>query len=266
VHRSKIVTLTTDFGNSDAYVAAMKGRILSITPEVNIVDVSHEIEPGNILQAAFVLSGSLGFFPEGTVHLVVVDPTVGSPRRGLAISSGGHFFVGPDNGVFTLFLGGASVHELKRKEFFAKDISPTFHGRDIFAPVAAHLALGASVEAFGPEVSDPTLIEIPEPRIEKDKRIRGEVIHIDRFGNLVTNIKEELITDIVSGRRELNVVVKGRLIRGLKRYYSQGPKGELLALIGSSGHLEIAVSGGSARSLLAARVGTEVEVAPAAPP
>ncbi len=264
MQRSKIVTITTDFGRQDAYVAAMKGRILSIAPDANIVEVTQEIEPGNIRQAAFVLSCAVAFFPEGSVHLAVVDPTVGSSRRGLAVSSRGQFFVGPDNGLFTPFLKGASIRELSEKKFFAEKISPTFHGRDIFALVAGHIASGVDIDTFGPEVEDPVVIEMPEPHIE-NKCIVGEVIHIDRFGNLITNINEETVRGFAA-KEELTVSVEGEELRGLKRYYSEAPKGRLLALIGASGHLEIALAGGSAEKLLKAQIGTKVKVTLRAPP
>jgi S-adenosylmethionine hydrolase len=255
-----LITLTTDFGMQDGNVGVMKGVIYGINPHIKIVDLSHDIEPQNIVQAAFVLSRHCRYFPAGTIHLVVVDPGVGSERRALIVQTAEAFFVAPDNGVLTYVVRDARraikhIIDISNPRFWLHNISHVFHGRDIFAPVAAHLSLGVPVSAFGEEVND--LVTFPLPQVEMGKgKLKGQVVHIDRFGNLLTNIYRR---DLLSWR-EIRVRVGKREIVGLSRTYADGQEGEVIAYIDSSEELAVAVVNGSARDLLSAQVGDEVEV------
>ncbi|OGP58342.1 MAG: hypothetical protein A2V67_03960 [Deltaproteobacteria bacterium RBG_13_61_14] len=252
--RSGIITLTSDFGDQDSYVAAIKAVILGIFPEARLVDISHQVPAQDITHAAYLLKSSALYFPAGTVHLAVVDPGVGSSRRAIALESQGHFFVGPDNGIFTDFLGPESrTFLLNRPEFFRPRVSATFHGRDIFAPVAGHLAKGADLESLGEPIFDPKKLPRPEPKVLPD-RIVGEVIHVDRFGNLITNIPSELIPS------RSTIRIMGKDIPGLSPHYQSAPAGVLLALIGSTGLLEISLPEDSAAQRLKAWTGQAVEV------
>jgi hypothetical protein len=253
---SGIITLTTDFGLSDAYVAMMKGVILSINPSARLVDVTHQVGTGSIFQAALLIRETFPYFPEGTVHLAVVDPGVGSDRRLLALQAGAHFFVGPDNGlfwpVFRDFEGSQAV-QLTQSRYFLPSITQTFHGREIFAPVAAHLSLGLSLESFGPTVEDLTKLTIPQPYVQGEV-LCGQIIRVDNFGNLVTNISAREVLDFLeSGPPRIEA---GKLvIRKLSRIYADGEDGEPLALINSSNLLELAVKLGRASEYIGLRNG-----------
>lgn len=255
-----LITLTTDFGMQDGNVGVMKGVIYGINPQVRIVDLSHDIEPQKIAQAAFVLSRHYRYFPAGAIHLVVVDPGVGSERRALIVQTAEAFFVAPDNGVLTYVVHDARraikhIIGISNPRFWLHHISHVFHGRDIFAPVAAHLSLGVPVFAFGEEAND--LVTFPLPQVERrEGKLKGQVAHIDRFGNLLTNIYRR---DLLSWR-EIKVRVRNREIAGLSRAYANGQEGEVIAYIDSSEELAVAVVNGSARDLLGAQVGDEVEV------
>jgi S-adenosylmethionine hydrolase len=254
--RGSVITLTTDFGNADPWVGIMKGVIAGINPDAAVIDLTHGISPQNIREAAFVLLVGTPFFPKGTVHVAVVDPGVGGDRRALAVETPDCLLVGPDNGVLSwAFRGveGAVVREIREAGYIREPVSSTFHGRDVFAPAAAHLSRGVRIGALGPPVADPVILEFP--RTTKDGRtIRGEVLYIDRFGNLMTNIRP----DDRQGVRE--VVIGNTTIRGLSAYYGEGGDGQAIALVGSTDFLEIAVNRGSAAERLGARVGDEVRV------
>lgn len=245
-----IITLTTDFGLGDHYVGVMKGVVLSINENAALVDVTHSIASHDVGAASFVVGNSYRFFPEGTVHLVVVDPGVGSERRPLAIRAAGHFFVGPDNGVFSSVLhsrAGVRVHEITNGKYFREEVSSTFHGRDVFSPVAAHLSLGVSLSELGPEAGGPEIL--PEQGCSAEGgRIRGAVVYADKFGNLVTSIP----TEVLRNKARAEVSVGGKTIRGVSRSYSSAAPGEILAVGGSSGYVEISVNRGSARDALGA--------------
>lgn len=187
VMTTKIITLTTDFGTRDGFVGIMKGVILSIAPETRIVDIGHWVRPQDVLEGQFLLVRAVPYFPKGAIHVAVIDPDVGTSRRPIAVEKDGMFFIGPDNGVFTPWLDGAKVYHLTNTRYFLDKPSATFHGRDIFAPVSAHLAKGVPLAEMGELIEDPVRLEIPKPKIKKGT-IRGEVIHIDYFGNLITNI------------------------------------------------------------------------------
>lgn len=253
---SGIITLTTDFGLSDPYVAMMKGVILSINPSATLVDVTHQIGTGSVSQAALLVRETFLYFPEGTVHLAVVDPGVGSRRRLIALEAAAHFFVGPDNGLFWPvvrdFEGAKAVH-LTESHFFLPSITQTFHGREIFAPVAARLSLGLSLESLGPTVRDLIKLAIPQPYIEEGVLL-GQIIRVDNFGNLITNISSRELTNFLessSPRIETGKLV----IRNLSRIYADCEEGEPLALINSSGLMEIAVNLGRASEYTGLRDG-----------
>ncbi len=239
-----IVTLTTDFGWGDYYVGAMKGVILGIAPEAQLVDISHQIPPQDVLAAAFVLRHAACEFPPGTVHLAVVDPGVGTQRRPLALHSSGHLWVGPDNGLFSFVLNRADsrVHEIARRDLGRPDPSSTFHGRDLFAPLAAHLGRGLDLASVGPAVADPVRLAESAPR-KSANRIAGHVIHIDGFGNLVTNIAA---AEIAPWGPALCIRLGAHVLTQLCRTYADVEPGAPLALIGSTGLLEVAVNRGHA--------------------
>jgi hypothetical protein len=270
-----IITLTTDFGSIDGYPGIMKGVILSLTSNVVIVDITHEVAPHNIRQAAFVLKVACRYFPHGTVHVAVVDPGVGSERRILAVRTAQATFVGPDNGVLDWVLDGQMIESavyVTDPRYWLPEVSQTFHGRDIFAPVAAHLARGISIEALGPPATDWLRLLFPQPRMSKGRVVVGEVIYIDRFGNLITNVQvdaEALEVTNVLGKSRGPVLsqssvaeVVGRRISGIKRSYAEAAPHELLVLVGSSGYLEVALRDGSAAVTLGARIGDTVSIEP----
>ena len=276
-----IITLTTDFGTEDGYVAAMKGVILGINPDATIVDVSHQVPPQRILHGAFVLGSASRYFGPETVHLAVVDPGVGTPRRALVLVTPEGVFTGPDNGIFSYVVlaqasegidrdssradrdafgkpitvavpEGCSAFALSRAEFWRHPVSSTFHGRDVFAPVAAHLSVGVPPESLGDPVGEVVCLSVLRPETGREG-IRGRIVHVDRFGNLVTNISPpDLPGD------DVEVEIAGRCIEGLSATYASCPG--LSVLVGSHGWLEIAVGDGSAAAELGAGPGSEVLV------
>jgi len=233
----------------------MKGVILGIAPEVHIVDLSHSIAPQNILEAQFLLQRAEPYFPQDTIHVAVVDPGVGSSRRPVIVRTQRCIFLGPDNGIFTPWLDGAEIRHLNRKEYFNPKVSGTFHGRDIFAPVAAYLARGIKLQDLGSVITDPIRKSIPQPQI-KTGEIIGEIIHIDDFGNLITNIA----TEDLAGFRNPIIRIGRKAIKGLVNSYSDVTSGTLCALVGSHGKLEIALSMGNASQALGANLGQNVIV------
>ena len=256
-----VITLLTDFGLQDAYVGAMKGVVLSINPQAQMVDLTHEVAAQDVEAAAFLLHGAYRYFPTGTIHVIVVDPGVGSERRGLAGRVGEHFFVAPDNGVLSWALADApscEMVELKNAEYFLPNVSRTFHGRDVFAPVAAHLSLGVSLATFGPPVTDPVRFDVPQP-VVVENQITAQVIHVDRFGNLITNVTDETL---MRWQGQANVVIEiaGQRIEGVSATYSAAASHGLIALFESSGHLEIAVREGSAAERLGVGRGASVQI------
>jgi len=255
-----VIALTTDFGNSGPYVSAMKGVILGINPAVQLVDVSHEIGPQNIREAALCLGQVVPFFPHGTIHVVVVDPGVGTERRLLCVRMHEQVFLAPDNGVLSWAARGAVAIErfhLMESRFWRPEVSATFHGRDILAPVAAHLSLGVAPHELGPAV--PEWVELPWPTsIRSTSRIEGEVLALDRFGNLITNIGESELS--LAGKLIVRICCSGQTINQVVRTYADVSTGQLLALVGSSGLVEIAVRNGSAAERLRASEGSPVVV------
>ncbi len=257
-----IITLTTDFGLADSYVAAMKGVILGIAPQAVVIDITHQIAPQNVREAAYVLRTALPYFPPATIHVVVVDPGVGSARRPIAARAGEGFLVGPDNGVFTYALPAgqpaACVH-LDKPDYWLAQISRTFHGRDIFSPVAAHLANGVPLQALGSSIDDPVRFEMQPPRREPDGSLHGQVIHVDRFGNLVSNLPGGWLAG-----RIWTVRIAGRQIIGPSLAYAEVAPGQLLTLVSSEATLEVAVRDGSATERLGVAAGEPIEAWPRA--
>ncbi len=253
-----IVTLTTDFGTRDSYVAEMKAVILGITRAVHLVDVTHEIGPQQVLEGALVLEAVAPRFPPGTIHVAVVDPGVGTARRGLVVAAAGQVFVGPDNGLFTPAFrsGGWQAFELAAPEYRLPAVSTTFHGRDVFAPAAAHLALGAAPERFGPRVEDPVRLSWPEAR-EARGAVVGTVVHVDRFGNLITSIDARRVQAMLRSGGRAEVRIAGRTL-SLVGTYGDLPVRGVGALVGSRDRLEIFVRDGSAAARL--RVGRGARV------
>ncbi|HEY7647603.1 MAG TPA: SAM-dependent chlorinase/fluorinase [Methylomirabilota bacterium] len=253
--------MTTDFGLKDSYVAELKAVILSLVREVHLVDVTHEVEPQQIVEAALALDAAAGFFPPGTIHVAVVDPGVGTARRGIVVAAAGHLFVGPDNGLFTPVVarGAWTAFELAAPEFRLPEVSRTFHGRDIFAPAAAHLALGVEPSRFGPPVTDPICLPWAEARAVADG-YAGTVIHVDRFGNLVTSISAAQVA-AVTGDGQAAVKVAGHLLP-LVGTFADLPPGGAGALVGSRNRLEVVVRDGSAATRLRAHRETPVLLRP----
>jgi len=256
-----IITLTTDFGLADSYVAQMKGAILSINAEAVIVDLSHHIPPQDLLRAASCVGEAYARFPKQTIHVVVVDPGVGSRRTAVALEADEHRFVAPDNGVLSEIVrccGNVRIVELATTRFWRHPVSHTFHGRDVFAPVAAHWSLDVDLLEFGPQLERPLRrLEIPVATRHADA-LEGRVLWADAFGNLITNIDDQQLP--APGRENLSVEVAGHRITGVHHFYAEAPEGELLALVGSSGRLEIAVCQGSALETLNCSESPQVRV------
>jgi len=268
-----IITLTTDFGLNDEYVGVMKGVILSRCPDAVLVDLTHNIGKQDLRQAAYVIPAAVPYFPSGTVHVIVVDPWVGTNRRILLVKSGGHFFLAPDNGILTLVLGqdrGAECYEVDCPDLYLKPVSNTFHGRDIFAPVAAALAGGADISALGRPVPAAAVerLDLPGIMVDRQRRsIRGEVVRVDHFGNLVSNIHRQSVAGVAGGEdfSQMVISVCGQRIEGMADSYAAVPPRSLLAIFGSRGYLEIALNQGSAAEQLNAGCGTRIEIAPVGP-
>ncbi|MGH7455548.1 MAG: SAM hydrolase/SAM-dependent halogenase family protein [bacterium] len=252
--------MLTDFGQRDGYVAAMKGVMLDLDPAVKLVDVSHEVEPQNVPAGAFILEAHFRYFPAGTVHVAVIDPGVGSERAALAGYAGGHFFVAPDNGLldFCCDFSDLQAVRLTQKKFWRDTISATFHGRDIFAPVAAHLARGEPLHNLG----EPFVLQRKLPplqcQIEK-KVLQGQIAYIDRFGNLISNVSEQQLREFAKGQ-PVTVTLAGQLIGGLSKAYAEVPPNAPIVLFGSFGFLEIGVNLGNAQLRFGARCGTPIAI------
>jgi len=258
-----LVTFTSDFGHDDWFVGVVHGVIHAVCPEARVVDLTHDIPPGHVARAAFVLEAAAPDFPPGAVHLAVVDPGVGTDRRPLALRAREQFFVGPDNGLLEWGLSdpAADVHAVTERRFLREPVSRTFHARDVFAPVAAHLARGEKLGAFGARLADPIRLDRPRPR-RIDGRLVGRVAFVDHFGNAITDLSEQDLSDAFPLVPEagLKVLVAGRRLGGLARAYGDAKVGSLLAIIGSSGRLEIAQVGGDAAERLGLGEGDEVAV------
>lgn len=257
---SSIITLTTDYGSRDSFAASMKGVILKVNAQAQIVDLSHEIGPQDIWEAAFTLKSAYTAFPKGTVHLAVVDPGVGSGRRPIIVVTDSYYFVGPDNGLFSLVYQEAErirVHHITSSHYYLPNPGPTFHGRDIFAPVAAWLTKGIPSGNFGEEITDFVKLNVPLAK-KAENGFEGHVVHIDRFGNAITNITYKDIQSFIPEGGQLgavSVAVAGKEIKGLKKFYAEAAPGEPGAIINSSGHLEIFLFKQNARTALSIKRG-----------
>ncbi len=259
--KNPIITLLTDFGTKGHYVASMKGAILNINPQCVLIDITHQVDPQDIEEAGFILANTYSYFPKGTIHLSVVDPGVGGIRKPILVVTRNYFFVGPDNGLLTLVAQREKIKQvvvLNKKKYFLPKISGTFHGRDIFAPVAAHLSLGVKPNAFGYEIKSMKELGFPKP-IAKEGKLFGEILHIDAFGNTISNIDEEKLFRFIQ-RRRFAIRAGRKVISGLKRGYWEGKKGEPIALLGSSGFLEISVRKGNAQRMLKLKKGDPIVV------
>ena len=261
-----VITLMTDFGIKDGNVGVMKGVIWGICPTAQISDLSHVVQAQNIREAGYILARSVPYFPKGSIHVVVVDPGVGTERRPMAAQIGDWFYVGPDNGTITVWLERANQDgwrtkfvELNRAQYWLQSVSHVFHGRDIFSPIAAHLANGVSLSELGTSFNKPVLLGLPRPE-KMEHGWRGEVIHIDHFGNVSTNIRFENLGDAMKEKENINVRLNGIEINGMVNTFGERPVGELVALIGSTGNLGIAVVNGNAQQRLGTKVGDSVEV------
>ena len=255
---SKVITLLTDFGWQDEFVGVMKGVIWGIAPEVQIADITHGIQPQNILQGALILGRAYRYFPAGSIHVVVVDPGVGTQRRGIAVRVGDQTFVGPDNGLFTIPLASGEpwlAVSLDNPACHLPVVSRTFHGRDVFAPVAAHLANGMPLEALGETVAQPVKIPIPRPK-RTGNIWQAQVLLVDSFGNLITNLTGDDLAD----ERVIEVTCQGQMVRGLTETFGTSQPGQLIAMLDSSNSLSLCVVNGSAAQRLGAGAGAKVEV------
>jgi S-adenosyl-L-methionine hydrolase (adenosine-forming) len=255
-----IITLTTDYGTNDHLVGVMKGVILKIQPEAQIVDINHSVVPYDLLDGALTIGAAYSYFPARTVHVVVVDPGVGSPRRPILVAAGNQYFIAPDNGVLSLVYERESpvfVRHITSDHYFLRPVSATFHGRDIFVPVAAWLTKNWQTEAFGDEISDQIRFTLPKPKSEKGS-LRGAVLCVDRFGNLMTNLRPEHLPEAMRADGALKMTVGGKPVKKFVETFAQGPVNEPVALLGSSGFIEIAVNKGSAAKTLGAARGAEV--------
>jgi S-adenosylmethionine hydrolase len=260
-----VISLMTDFGIKDGNVGVMKGVIWGICPAAPILDLSHMIQPQNIREAAYIFARSVPYFPTGSIHVVVVDPGVGTQRRPMAARIGDWFYVGPDNGTVTGLLERAEQEgwqmtfvELNEKKYWLPTVSHVFMGV-IFSPVAAHLANGVSLRDLGTSFEEPVRLELPKPEQTKDGW-RGEVTHIDHFGNISTDIRIEHLGDATEAKEKIIVRLRGSEIHGMVNTFGERPVGELIALIGSTGNLGVSVVNGNAAQKLGAKVGDVVEV------
>lgn len=261
----RFIILLTDFGLKDGYVGTMKGVISNINPEATIYDLTHDITPQDVEGASVVLSSSYRFFPKQSIFVAVVDPGVGSERNIIAVKTSSYIFLAPDNGLLSLAIERENVRSIVRvvnRRYFLKDISSTFHGRDIFAPVAGYISLGVRMEEIGIPTRDMVRLNISEVRMVPGRSLTGRVIYIDRFGNIMTNITEENFLSFTRGieKREAILVIKRKIITRFVDSYSQGRPGELIILKGSSGYLEISINKGRASDALKVSPGDTVEM------
>lgn len=259
-----IITLTTDFGTNDHFVGAMKGVILDIVPEAQIIDICHSVQAFDVLDAALTISQAYSYFPTRTVHVIVVDPGVGTARRPIIASSDKYHFVAPDNGVLSLVYAREErmhVRHITSQHYFMQPVSNTFHGRDIFSPVAAYLAKEVDALKFGDEVDDYVKFNAPKPKALDGTKLRGVVLKVDRFGNLITNVTpQDAPTLFGAGAKRFKIAVGTREITEMHNAYAEGAPGEVFGVLGSMGFLEIAANRGSAAQVTGAGKGTEVSI------
>ena len=257
---NRLITFTTDFGLSDHFVGIMKGVVAGIAPAARVIDISHDVAPYNVTEAAFIIAEAWPYFPKRTIHVVVVDPGVGSARRPILAEAGGHFFVAPDNGVLSMVFDAAphKVRVISNPKFMRREISRTFHGRDVFAPAAAHLAKGAQAAAFGKLIHDYIRAGIARPARLGPASWRGTILKVDRFGNLITNFAASDFAGI--NARPFEMRAGAQRIHRLALTYAETEVGDLFVIVGSSGYLEIAANQTSAAGLLGCSAGAPVEL------
>ena len=258
---ARLITLMTDFGTSDHYVGVMKGVILNINPQVEIVDITHAIPPQDVSAAAFLIDSAYRYFPTGTIHVIVVDPGVGSERRAIVCRTETACFICPDNGILTHILRDEEpIHTVtvENSAYFLPQVSNTFHGRDIFAPIAAHLSRGVPIGKLGSPVAQPLQLPIPKPQVT-DKTVIGQVIWIDSFGNLITNISQEILESLEGGSGVVIHTGNAKIDR-LNQSYTESTVGEPLAIVGSFNRLEIAINQGSAAQALGLERGDTITI------
>lgn len=260
-----IITITTDYGSRDAFAASIKGVIYKTNPQAQVVDITHEIGPQDIWEAAFTLRSAYSHFPKGTIHLAVVDPGVGSGRRPIIVVTESYFFIGPDNGLFSLIYQEAErlrVLHITSPHYFLPNPGPTFHGRDIFAPVAGWLSKGIPSGNFGEEITDFIKLNIPTPKITANT-VDGHVVHVDRFGNIITNITFKDVQPLMGEAPDLNaavVTLAGKEIKGLRKFYAEAAPGAPGAIFNSSGALEVFLFKQNARTVLSVKRGEAVRL------
>jgi S-adenosylmethionine hydrolase len=256
-----IITLLTDFGTKDHYVASIKGVILNINPQCTVIDITHQVNPHDVQEGSFILANAYSYFPKGTIHLSVVDPGVGGKRKAILLVAKNYFFIGPDNGLFTLVAERERVTQvigLTNKRYFLPNASTTFHGRDIFAPVAGHLSLGINPKAFGEKLNHWVKLGLKEPEAV-GKELLGEILLIDHFGNLISNIDQTRFRNFIKGRSFV-IRIGRKTVSDIKGGYWEGKKQEVLALFGSGGFLEVSVKEGSAQKVLKVKRGDPIQI------
>lgn len=259
-----IITLTTDFGINDHFVGAVKGVILDIVPEAAIVDITHAIQAYDVLDGAIAISQTYTYFPTGTVHMVVVDPGVGTTRRPIIASSDGYHFVAPDNGVLSMVYAKEErihVRHVTSEHYFRQPVSNTFHGRDVFAPVAAYLAKMVDSHKFGDEIEDYVKFAAPRPKPAGDNRLRAVVLKVDRFGNMITNLTPQDAPSLFGANpTSFKIIVGSKEITDIRSAYAEGAPGEVFGILGSMGYLEIVANRAAAAQLTGAGKGSEVSI------
>ena len=260
-----IITLTTDFGNKDYFVGNIKGVILGINRDLDIISISHEVRSYNIREGAFIINAAYKYFPKSSIHIGIVDPGVGGTRRPILVEANNHYFIGPDNGLFSYIYKEdpkVKVIEIKSEHYFLKSEGTTFHGRDIFAPVAAWLSKGVKMTNFGDEITDFKRFPVPDINRPDNDTVKGEIAYIDRFGNLISNITRTDIDQFIvnKGIKGLQIRIKERTIAGLRDYYGQAEAGGIDAIINSNGHLEVFSFMKNAKDILGVSIGEEITV------
>jgi S-adenosyl-L-methionine hydrolase (adenosine-forming) len=259
-----IITLTTDFGTNDHFVGALKGVIVDIVPEVQLVDISHAVQAFDVLDGALTIAQTYSYFPNGTIHVVVVDPGVGTTRRPILASSDGYHFVAPDNGVLSMVYAREErihVRHITSEHYFRQPVSNTFHARDIFGPVAGYLGKQVDSHKFGDEIEDYVKFAAPRPKAAGENRIRGVVLKVDRFGNLITNVTPDDVPALFSGKSAaFKIVVGSREITEIHATYAEGAPGEVFGVLGSMGYLEIVANRAAASQITGASKGSEVTI------
>jgi S-adenosyl-L-methionine hydrolase (adenosine-forming) len=259
-----IITLTTDFGLNDHFIGTMKGVMLGIAPEAEIVDICHAVQAFDVLDGALAIAQAYSYFPTGTVHVVVVDPGVGTARRPILLNTGRHYFVAPDNGVLSLIYAREErlqIRHITAEHYYLQPVSTTFHARDIFSPVAAYLAKGVEVAKFGDEITDFVRFNAPKPKPVDAQTLRGVVLRVDRFGNLVTNFTPQDVPALFQAKPPaFKIVVGKREITEMRSNYAEGAPNEVFGILGSMGYLELAANRAAAAQIMGAGKGSEVKV------